>query len=686
MTNTSPVNKLKNNLSITFGQWTVPLALLAGVVLSYGLYIAWWGLYGDDWIYLYAYHVDGPGFFFQFVAWDRPFSAWIYVLTTSLFAENVWMYHIFLLFLRWLSAVLVWWVLGLLWQNHNKQIAAVAFLFAVYPGFKQQAIPLQFMLHFSSLDLFLLSLGLMLLSVHATGWKKNLWVVLGMLCAFGGIFPIEYYFGLEFLRPIFLWMAFNHKKISIRTKLKNVLKYWLPYLLVVIAFIIWRIFIFGFPSYAPIEMNSPVQMATGLLHEIAEDIGVVLLGAWGQTFRFPEINSSGMRYYALVLISFIFLAIYLSNLKQDEKNSQPNTPSNNINWGLQSLLIGVYALLLAGWPFWLTGLPVELDFPWDRPSLSFMLGVSLVLVGIVDVFIRNRFQMIILAALFGLAVGSQYQNARFFYIERLNIESFFWQLSWRAPGIKPGTLLLYDQLKLNSVSDNDLTPALNWMFAPESRSRTVPFKFFDLDLRYQTNITGLEEFKDGVPLEHTNRSLKFEGNTSQALSIYFNSSACLRVLSKGDENLPDLTPLLVKSLEISHPEQIIVDAETPQFPSFMGDEPEKSWCYYFQKADLARQQKDWKKVVSLADEVFSTSYAPVDKTEYIPFIEGYVHTGNWEQAERLTIDAAESDIAYRPALCSIWQRISKELEGSDEIDAKILDLSTKTGCEANPSN
>ena len=75
--------------TLDFRLRTVPAALFGVVLLAYGLYIFWFGLYGDDWIYLYAYHIKGPIFFVQFVSWDRPFSAWIYVLVSSIFGENI---------------------------------------------------------------------------------------------------------------------------------------------------------------------------------------------------------------------------------------------------------------------------------------------------------------------------------------------------------------------------------------------------------------------------------------------------------------------------------------------------------------------------------------------------------------------------------------------------------------------
>ncbi|MCD4672489.1 MAG: hypothetical protein K8R77_07495, partial [Anaerolineaceae bacterium] len=77
-----------------FSERSLPLAFLGAVLLSFGIFIPLWGLYGDDWIYMWNYHQFGAGGFIDFVAVDRPFSAWIYMLSTPLFGETIWLYHL----------------------------------------------------------------------------------------------------------------------------------------------------------------------------------------------------------------------------------------------------------------------------------------------------------------------------------------------------------------------------------------------------------------------------------------------------------------------------------------------------------------------------------------------------------------------------------------------------------------
>jgi hypothetical protein len=123
-----------------------------------------------------------------------------------------------------------------------------------------------------------------------------------------------------------------------------------------------------------------------------------------------------------------------------------------------------------------------------------------------------------------------------------------------------------------------------------------------------------------------------------------------------------LSPLAAKALPLSNMETITTQPEhSARPPSFLFDpEPSTSWCYFFEKADLARQDGDWQKVADLADEAFSGNYFPQDLSEYLPFIEAFARLGRLEEAEKLTQMVSEPMPTFNPALCDIWQRVEKE--------------------------
>ncbi len=107
-------------------------------------------------------------------------------------------------------------------------------------------------------------------------------------------------------------------------------------------------------------------------------------------------------------------------------------------WSLQAIFIGCLALLMAGWPFWVTNLPIDLRFPWDRFTLSMMLGASLLFGGLLELVTRAQWQRAILLGLaLALAAGLHFNTANE-YRKAWNLQkTFFWQLTWRAPEFSP---------------------------------------------------------------------------------------------------------------------------------------------------------------------------------------------------------------------------------------------------------
>ena len=116
-----------------------PLLLTLVLVIAYGIGIPHLSFYGDDWIYIYNYHIAGAGSFPLFTRWDRPHSAWIYVLTTALFGESPLGYHLYVFVMRWLAAWLFRSVLLRIF-GQEKTAGIASLLFAVYPGFQQQPV------------------------------------------------------------------------------------------------------------------------------------------------------------------------------------------------------------------------------------------------------------------------------------------------------------------------------------------------------------------------------------------------------------------------------------------------------------------------------------------------------------------------------------------------------------------
>jgi len=106
-------------------------------------------------------------------------------------------------------------------------------------------------------------------------------------------------------------------------------------------------------------------------------------------------------------------------------------------------------------------------------------------------------------------------------------------------------------------------------------------------------------------------------------------------------------------------------------PAIYGPEPEHGWCYYFEKADLARQMGDWDEVAQLGDKAFKLDDYPNSPIERFVFIEGYAHVGDWDKAlEYSKVSYKVSKDYVGPLLCQLWERVASETDPSPGSDVR----------------
>lgn len=223
----------------------VPLVLLFVCVLSYGLLIPWLGFYWDDWPKVWVFHSLGTSGLLEYFSGFRPFVGMLHTLTTPLLGEAPLHWHLLALLIRWLGAVAIWWSLRGLWPQRLPEAASIAFLFSVYPGFTHQ--PVSFLVgqeQFLSLALFIFSLGAVIWSLRV---PRLFWpfTTLALISSALSMLATEYFIGLEFLRPIFIWLVLSEKIKNPRQRVRSTLTYWSSYVVVSAIFVIWRLFLFG---------------------------------------------------------------------------------------------------------------------------------------------------------------------------------------------------------------------------------------------------------------------------------------------------------------------------------------------------------------------------------------------------------------------------------------------------------
>jgi len=649
----------------------IPAALLLLSLISYAPLIPWLGFYWDDWPTIWFYHSLGAGGFREVFAVDRPLLSWMFMLTTPIMGESTIAWQIFGLLTRWLSGLTLWWMLRTLFPRWKMLATWAAMLFVIYPGFRQQYISVTYSHGFIYMSLFFLSLGLMILAVRE---PSRLWPLMIISVLISGIvlFTVEYYFGLELMRPVILWLVLGEKASSYRERIKRVLLYWSPYLFLLLTFLVWTLFLHETPRGDIQIFNdliaNPAQAVFNLIKTVFQDAVETSLIAWTKTFNLLNLSSltslNILLYSAIVFGTTALTFLFLKKLPEGDRHDEISNEKVNNTCAITYITFGALALMAGGWPFWVTDLELKLRFPLDRFTLPLMFAACILAAGVIKLLFKTRTQQaLIIGLLVGFAAGFHFLDAVTYRQEWQMQKDFFWQLTWRAPGLKPDTTLLTPELPFEYYSDNSLTAPLNWIYDPHNTSNHLSYLMFDLEARLGNALTN---FEADLPINHPYRAMSFSGNMSQLLVFYFEPPRCVTIIDPGRGTLlPDSPHFIPEALALSNPGLIITGADPPAAPPphIFGPEPEHEWCYYFQKAELARQRGDWNEVTKLGDQAFSylNDLSHKNAVELIPFIEGYAHVGRWQETIQLFTAASQLSAETIPLLCTTWDRIEKSI-------------------------
>ncbi len=673
--------KVSQMRTLKIRNWEVPAVLLWVSVLAFGILIPWLGFYADDWPYLYTFHSFGPQGINAFISTQRPFSGWVLMSSAWLFGQSIWAYHVFILILRWLDSVLLFWLIQKIWPGMLKQAFWVAVIFAIYPAFKQQPIPFDYLPHFVALAFLFLSFITMIEAVKGPKLRLLIYVISLILSL--GIFITEYFAGLELLRPVFLGIILYAQTPELKRLSKRIAVYWIPYLVIFIGFLIWRVFIFKFPTYKPDLVNdlkaNPLGTLIHLAATILKDLYTVTIGAWNQIFQIPALSRSGLLYVVIVLATFFSIGAYLWWMNKRLEGEAIEDKKHQRTWAIVAIVTGIYSLLVAGWPIWVTKLPVTLTFSWDRTTLPFIFGVSLIVPGTINLIPWPRFQIGVLAMLIAFSAGLMYQNANLFRKEFIILKQFYWEMTWRIPELKRGTAIVIEESPFNYDVDTSLTPLLNWAYAPQSSSVNLPYSVFEyhkINTKYSTDL------ENNIAIQQKFYNFEFNSSSSSLLMVAYDPPGCLRILTPKEGNQMLMPVGFKQELNLSNPGLILDDGNSSaQPPAVLGTNSIHDWCYYFEKADLAAQEGKWKEVVMMGQTAMQASLKPQYPSELVVFIEGFAHSGDWNQAHELAKSMVK-DPFFKPAVCSTWSELAQEMSSSSASLKILSGYNNEFGCKS----
>ncbi len=628
-------------------RWGFPLFLLLVGFLAYLYPLLQLGYFWDDWEVVYLTRLATPRILEEYFFFDRPL-AWPYPVYAALLGAQPYLWHLLTLVLRWLGTLCFYQALVQLWPKNRSALQWGGLLMMVYPAFLQQMIATAFSRHFTAFMLCGLSFYFTALALR-TNRPKLFWI-LAWVTGAAQIFTIEYFAGLELVRPVFIWLLLGN--LPFKERLKQTSLRWLPFLGVFLAFGWWRVVYYPtllvtqeFVSRTRFLTDlqaAPFGAIAHLLESIWLDFAYLIGQNWLSLVTDPERMDfvALSTWFGLALAAVLaFLAVFLTRQQDESADS----------FGTQAFWLGLTAFFAGGIPVWIIGRQVTGGGAFDqRFAIGPMFGAILLIVAFINILVQPHWRPWLFAFLLAMGIFTQVHLVNFYRREWVNQRNYFWQLSWRAPGILPGTAIFAGYVPSPVLPDYDASFALALLYADKNTDRQLPYWYFTWDgMKYV-------KLKAGAQAGAAFRNLKFHGFVGQSVMVMYQPApGCIRVADgfyAGDPALGPQNNLLGYS-DLS----LIETGSTHQPPqAIFGSEPAKSWCYYYQKADLARQLSRWDEVIQRYQQAASAGFTPVQGGEILPLLEAYARTGQWEQARQTSQQVIALAAELQPNLCAKW--------------------------------
>ncbi len=666
-------------MKLRFTEKSIPLLFAIITILGYGLLLPFTGFYWDDWPFAWIAKFLGPREFIPAFAPFRPFLGPIFFATTSLIPTVPLYWQIFALVIRFLIGLCAWWSFKQIWPERKGLALTTALFILIFPGYSQhwvafthinqELIPFIF---------YLLSFGFTFKALRAE--KPLTYTIIALLLQLCGIFPTEYFFGIEGIRALLLLSFFQGNLVE---KIGKTLNHWWPYLLIWILNAAWLVYYYRFGPYNSYEVTATGSLTLPtLIIQLADSLWKTGFYIWTQVIVLTVSSitaPASLLTLGLVALSFILLAFWLGSQQTDDGQQTIHNSLLATRYSSLTLIaIGILSIMLGRLPSLAAGLPLTLQSSYDRFMVSMMIGGSLFMLGLIElIFGNSKYKVYVIALIVALGIGQQFFNANIFRRDWTKQKEIYWQLAWRIPALEKNTVILTDQMPIDYETDISFTAPLNWLYAEDFKRGDLPYLMLYTEKRLSGST--LPSLQPNTPITFPYRTVTFHGNTSQAIVILMPRNGCLRVLdpARGDAEIYSKQQrVLVDAIPLSNPARIITQTDSPARPDFI-EEPKHDWCYYFTKAELAYQMNDLKQVVTLGNEAISLGYSPEDANEWLTFIAANALTGNIEAARKLSMQMIDQDARTTKGLCIVWKQVqASSLAGTEEpVQQMLLQLS-----------
>jgi len=639
------------------------LVLILVSAFAYLPLINQFGYTHDDWYLMASARAEGPGVFREIFSVDRPLRALVMIPAYTLFGENALYYNLSAYLFRVIGALALFWILSMLWTRQHMMSMMMALLFLIYPGFLSQTNGIDYQSHIVGLAAALLSIALTIRAAQSENRITQIMAhAFSILLGWFYLGQMEWYIGIEFFRWACIFLLASRHAGTIFQKALRTLQTAYSALAIPLVFLIWRIFFFKAERGATdvnIQFENlrlyPIQMVYHWSVQVLQDLFDVFLSAWAiplsQLANYIQVW--GVFIAILVASLFVFFVVKWNETDPQEDNSQFSVSREAILLGLFTAIAGLIPIAMVN---------REVSFPaYSRYSLISSIGVAIFIVAVLTQLKAKLLRNGIIAGLIFISVLVQHANAVEQARETSATNLFWWQLSWRVPQFEKNTTLVASYPAIIEEDYFIWGPASLIYYPEKQNPKVIQPGIFAIVL----NADAVQKIQAGEKQEYDKRKniITYKNYRNLVVLTQPSANTCVHVINGGAPEYTqgewDFIQTVKPYSEIDH---VLVD-ETPHTPPevIFGPEPVHGWCYYYQKADLARQTGDWDQVIEMGNQASALGFSPTDLIEWMPFLQAYAQTADIQRLTNLA-PMINSDPYVSKQACQILSSMKEPSE------------------------
>ncbi len=230
------------------------------------------------------------------------------------------------------------------------------------------------------------------------------------------------------------------------------------------------------------------------------------------------------------------------------------------------------------------------------------------------------------------------------------MRDFWWQVSWRAPNLASGTVLMAEYANTGIAEDYFVWGPANLIYYP-----VLPYQpktKLNLNAATLHNIN-LNAVITQAKQKDERRGFVSEIDFSKLLVLSMpNENICVHALDGNSLELSDQSRAEIALIApYSQINQIMVDEPIISHPkSSLVKSPHMLGVITIKKRISPDRRGDWDEIIRLGEEAAQLNLQPYDSIEWMPFIEAYAYSGEKDHAQVLA-KIVNDNPYYRQQVC-----------------------------------